>query len=367
MRTDPAWQEVKYGPWGGPGVSVGPGPMDDVLLKNHAPKSSLVVEETFVPRARYPVIDVHLHHYPGRSERMSPEEALADWVETQEEVGIETSVILTGATGDEFDRLVEMYLEPYPDRFQLYCGIETTGIAEPSYPERAASELERCYEKGARGVGEISDKGYGITRDPELAPNERLHHDDPRLEPVWEKCAELDLPVNVHIADHPSAWTPPNVYQERSPIFQQYNQYGEDGLPYEKLLAILPRLLEKHPETTFIACHFANQGNDLGRLGKTLDQHPNLYLDISARDYEVGRQPRAAAAFLEKYPDRVLFGTDMGMKKTMYQSWWRLLESADEHMKGRAGWRYYGLALSDSVLEALYRSNAENIMNWKEA
>jgi len=371
IRTDPQWKEVRYGEWGGPGVSVGPGPMDDVLVKNWAPTSSLVTEKTSVPKARYPVIDVHVHHYPGEAaseseEGSSMEELLANWVKTQKEVGVEKTVVLTGATGDEFDRLAETYLGSYPDQFQLYCGIEKTDIAASDYPERAIAELERCYKNGARGVGEVSDKGYGITRNPKLAPDERMHPDDPRLDPLWNKCAELNLPVNLHIADHPSAWTPPNMHQERDPIFQQYNQYGEDGLSYEKLVAILPRVLKKHPETTFIACHFANQGNDLGRVSELLDQHDNLYLDVSARDYEIGRQPRTAAEFLGNYSDRVVFGTDMGMLKTMYQNWWRLLESTDEHMKGRAGWRYYALDLPDSVLEPLYRGTADRIMNWEE-
>ena len=210
------------------------------------------------------------------------------------------------------------------------------------------------------------DKGFGLTRDPKLSPDERLHHDDARLDSFWNKCAELNMPVNVHIADHPSSWQPPNVFQERTPIFQQFNQYAEKGLPYEELLEILPRMLEKHPKTTFIACHLANLGNDLERLGRTLDQNPNLFLDISARDYEVGRQPRAAAKFLAKYQDRVLFGTDMGMEKPMYQAWWRLLESEDEFMVGRIWWRYYGLGLPASVLEALYRGNAKRILNWKK-
>lgn len=365
-RSDPEWRKIKYGPWSGPGVPSGPGPMDDVLLKDYAPRSTVVTEETFVPKAQYPVIDVHIHNYPARQESGSPEEHLSRWVETMDEVGVDTSVVLTGATGEEFDRLTELYLQSYPDRFQLYCGIETDRIGQADYPERAAVELERCYEQGARGIGEISDKGFGITRDPELEPKDRLHPDDDRLDPFWEKAGELNLPVNLHIADHPSAWAPPNVFQERTPIFQQFNQHGSEGLTYEELIPLLPRTLQKHPETTFIACHLANLGNDLRRLSGIMDRHDNLYIDISARDYEVGRQPRGAAQFLEDYQDRVLFGTDMGMDKGMYQSWWRLLESADEHMTGRVWWRYYGLDLPDSVLESLYRSNARRIMNWEE-
>ena len=364
-QSDPEWRKIKYGDWGGPGVSEGPSPMDSVLLKDHAPKSTVVTKETFVPKAKYPVIDVHTHNYPERAQG-NKSDNLDEWVKTQQEVGVEKTVVLTGATGEEFDRLVQMYLEPYPDRFQLYCGVETDNIDSPDYPERAVAELERCYRKGARGIGEPSDKGYGLTRDQNLAPEDRLHPDDPRLDKFWEKAAELNLPVNIHIADHPSSWRPPDVFQERTPIFQQFNQYGENIPSYVELIAILPRLLKKHPNTKFIACHIANQGNDLGGISKTMDQHPNLYLDFSARDYELGRTPKASVEFINTYQDRIMFGTDMGMDKTMYQAWWRLLESDDEYMTGRLWWPYYGLGLSASVLEKLYRTNAQKIMNWEK-
>lgn len=363
-QLDPDWQEAKYGDWGGPGVDPRPGPMDDILLKDYAPTSSVIVPETFVTTARYPAIDVHIHNYPERGEGDSMEK-LARWVKTMDEVGVKTSVLLTGATGEAFDRLVKMYLEPYPDRFQLYCGVETTNIHRFDYPERAAIELERCYEMGARGVGEITNKGRGVTREAELDPDERMHHDDPRLDLFWSKCAELDMPVNIHIADHPSAWEPLNVYQERTPDYQHFNLHGEDILSHGELLATRDHTLEKHPDTTFIACHLSNQGHDLASLSKALDSYPNLYLDISARDYEIGRTPRAAKKFLTTNQDRVMFGTDMGMKKSMYQSWWRLLETDDEYMVGRVWWPYYGLNLSDSTLQALYRDNAKRIMNWK--
>src|SRR5699024_10289774 len=100
-QTDAEWRQVKYGPWNGPGVPSGPGPMDDVLLKDYAPRSTVVSKETFVPEARYPVIDVHIHNYPAREEGGSTGEHLSRWVKTMDEVGVETSVVLTGATGEE--------------------------------------------------------------------------------------------------------------------------------------------------------------------------------------------------------------------------------------------------------------------------
>lgn len=335
------------------------GPMDSLLLKDYNPESSLKVTETRVPKARYPVIDVHAHSYA-----QTPAE-VAEWVRVMDEVGIDVTVILTGATGERFDKLVALYLKPYPKRFQLWCGIDTSNNEAPGYADRAVRELVRCYNQGARGVGEITDKGSGLGRNTgfggaqQIEPRDkRLHHDDPRLDPFWKKCAELKIPVNIHMADHPSAWRPPDARQERLPRYQVFNQYGKDVLTPDELFAHRDRLLDKHKQTTFVFCHLSNQGNDLATVAKVLDRFPNLYLDIAARGYEIGRQPKTAARFIVKYQDRLLFGTDMGRDQSMYQHWWRLLESGDEYIPGPVWWRLYGLELPAPVLRKLYRANA---------
>jgi uncharacterized protein len=358
---DKEWLETRYGGWGGPGVRPAPGPMDAILLKDYAPKSSVVVPETRVTKAKYPAIDVHTHTSSART----PEE-VADWVKTMDEVGVELSVLLTSATGAAFDKLVDLYLKRYPTRFQLYCGVLTTDIDQPDYPQRAAAELERCFKIGARGVGELSDKGWGYAGGNTLPRGKRLHPDDARLDPFWRKCAELKIPAILHQGDHPSNWTPLDVYQERTPDYQHFNQHGKDVPTLDELLAMRDRAVARHPKTTFIACHLGNQGHDLAKLAAALDRYPNLFLDISARDYEVGRTPRAALKFLTKYSERVLFGTDMGRQKDMYQSWWRLFETTDEYMPGRVWWRYYGLDLPPAVLRNLYRENARRLMNWQK-
>lgn len=355
-HTDPEWSKIKYGDWGGPGVSAGPGPMDTILVKDYAPRSSVVNKETFVPKAKYPVIDCHVHvvaRTPGE---------IAEWVKTMNEVGIDKSIVLTGATGPAFDALVDLFPKAYPERFLLYCGMDMNDIDKPDYSKRVVAELVRCYNIGARGVGELSDKGSGLT-DTKLPRDKRLHPDDPRLDAFWEKCAELKMPVNLHVADHPSCWTPLDVYQERSPDYQHFNQYGKDIPSYDELITIRNRTLEKHPKTIFIACHLGNCGNDLERLSQDMDKYPNLHLDTSARDYEIGRTPRASAMFLTKYQNRIVFGTDQSREKSMYQIHWRLLETADEYIVGRVGWRYYGLELPNAVLKSLYRVTARKIFN----
>ena len=213
-----------------------------------------------------------LRRHQGRSCRVGKDDGRG---------GVERSIILTDATGAEFDRLADLYLKAYPDRFQLYCGLDTTDIGASDYPQRAVRELVRCYEKGARGVGELSDKGWGYngsSKQP-LPRNQRLHPDDPRLDLFWKKCAELKIPVNTHIADHPSCWQPLGPNQERTPDFQTFNLHGKDVPSYEELLGHRDRLLERHPDTRFIACHLSNQGNDLaapassGSFSKSLLRH----------------------------------------------------------------------------------------------
>ena len=356
-QSDPEWMEVKFGDWGGPGVSSQPGPMDNMLLKDWAPRSTVITQETFVPKAKFPAFDAHVHVVARTPEQ------IADWVRTMDEVGMEKSLVLTGASGEDFDKLVEALPKAYPGRFLLYCGMDRTDIDEPDYPQRVVQELERCHALGAIGVGEISDKGTGITRDASLAPDKRLHPDDERLDAFWEKCAELKMPVNLHVADHPSCWTPLDVYQERTPDYQHFNLYDKGVPRFNDLIAKRNRTLEKHPNTIFVACHLGNQGHDLAILSKAMDTYPNLFLDTSARDYELGRTPRNSAKFLQKYQDRIVFGTDMGRKKSMYQIHWRLFETADEYIPGRVGWRYYGLELPDETLEALYRGTAKKIFN----
>jgi len=344
------------------GIPVTGGPMDRIRLKDYTPASSLVVPVTEVKKACFPVIDVHSHSSMNRIRTRADVDA---WVKTMDAVGIEMSVVFTGASGTEFDRQADLFLGSYPQRFQVWYSFDASKPDDPDFTAKALAELERVCRKGARGVGEMTDKGWGVdSSEKDALPRaSRLRFDDPRLDAYWERCGELNMPVNIHIADHPSCWKPLDAKQERTPDFQSFSLYGKDVPPYEELLAMRERLLTKHPRTKFIFCHFSNQGNDTAALAKMLDRFPNMYVDVSARDYEMGRQPRTMRTFLERYKDRVLFGTDMGRDEAMYRGWWRLLETGDEYMHGRIWWPYYGLELSQPVLESLYRGTALKVLN----
>lgn len=347
---------IKYG------VPVKGGPMDSLLLKDYKPASSLVVPATSIAKARLPVIDAHSH---SSMSNISTQADVDAWVKTMDEVGIEMSVVFTNASGAEFDRQAKLFLSSPSKRFQVWYSLDASNPEDPEFTAKAVAELERVHKLGARGVGEITDKGWGVEASEQnaLPRAKRLRFDDPRLDAYWKRCGELNMPINIHIADHPSCWKPLDATQERTPDFQAFSLFGKDVPSHEELLGMRERLLAKHPKTKFIFCHFSNQGHDTAALGRMLDRFPNMYVDVSARDYELGRQPRAMKAFLEKYKGRVLFGTDMGRDKAMYQGWWRLLESADEYLPGRIWWPYYGLELGEQVLRSLYRDTALQVLN----
>lgn len=131
----------------------------------------------------------------------------------------------------------------------------------------------------------------------------------------------------------------------------------------------LKNAVRENPKTIFIACHLLNACSNLQVLGDMLDKYPNLYADIAARYGEIAPVPRYAAAFLTKYQDRLVYGTDNSPDEHMYVTTFRILETADEHFYEpdtfNYHWALYGLDLPKDVLEKLYYKNAERIMNYK--
>ncbi len=335
---------------------------ETLLLKDFRPRSIYKVPHTNVKKARYPSIDMHAHAYAKTLIQ------IAEWIRTMDKVGIEKSIILTGQTGKQFDAIYKGYSR-YPDRFEVWCGLDYTGYDKPDFGAAAVRELERCYKIGARGVGELGDKGKGLFYSkPTKAWG--MHLDDARMDPLLEKCADLGMPVNIHVADPRWMYEPMdarndglmNAYKWR--LDNQQNIVGHEGM-----VEILGRAVKRHPRTIFVSCHFANCSDDLGRLGKLFDKYPNLYADISARYAETAAIPRFAGQFYEKYQDRLVYATDMRFGTEMYQITFRILESSDEHFYawGRFSyhWPLYGLALSDRVLRKVYRENSLKLIGNK--
>lgn len=331
---------------------------ETILLKDYRPISIYKVPVTTIAKAKYPVIDMHSHPYAKTAQEID------QWVRNMDEVGIEKTIILTMATGEEFDRIHEKYSK-YPERFEMWCGFDFTDFDKPGFGPAAVKELERCQQAGARGVGEIHDKGKGLRSGKSNAPG--MHPDDPRVDALFEKCGELGLPISLHVAD--PIWMYQKMDRHNDGLMNAYywrldNQPGIVDL--SGMVDILERTLARHPNTTFVACHFANLDYDLARLGEVLERHPNLYADISARYAETAPIPRFTAAFYARHADRLVYGTDMGFDQHMYHITFRILESLDEHFyeidQFSYHWSLNGLGLDDAILKQVYHDNAANLL-----
>ncbi len=336
---------------------------ETILLKDYRPQSIYKVPVTRIANAKFPIIDMHSHPYAKTAAEID------QWVRNMDEVGVEKTMILTMATGAEFDEIYRKYSK-YAERFEMWCGLDFAGFNKPGFGPSAVKELERCHAAGARGVGEIHDKGKGLRSGKSNAAG--IHPDDERMDAVWEKCGELGMPVSLHVAD--PIWMYQKMDRHNDGLMNAFywrldNQPGIVQL--SGMVDILEKTLACHRKTTFVACHFANLDYDLGRLGEVLERNPNLYADISARYAETAPIPRFAAAFYAKHADRLVYGTDMGFDKEMYQITFRILESTDEHFyevdQFSYHWPLYGLGLDADILKSVYRENALRILAGKSS
>jgi uncharacterized protein len=333
---------------------------DSLLLKNYHPVSIYNIPVTIVDHARFPVIDMHSHDY-AKNDR-----DIQTWIRNMDKYGIEKTVILSHQTGPGFDSVVAKYA-PYGDRFEIWCGFDYTDYNTQAWPDHAIKELERCHKMGAKGVGELGDKGLGLVYS-KPTPAYGMHIDDIRMKPLLQKCAELGMPINIHVADPYWMYLPMDSTNDG--LMNAYDwkvDLTKEGIVgHAELVKTLENAVRDNPKTTFIACHFANCCYNLEILGKMLDKYPNLYADISARYAETATIPRYMASFYEKYQDRLLYGTDMGFEDSVYETTLRILQTADEHFYRTEQFNYHwalnGFDLKDEILKKLYKTNAVNVM-----
>jgi len=335
---------------------------DIMLLKDFRPLSVYAIPVTIPEKAKFPVIDMHSHAYAKTFVELEA------WVKTMDQVNITKTIILTYENGAKFDSLVDVYGK-FPGHFELWCGFDYTGYDKPGFGPAAVEELERCFKKGAKGVGELGDKGEGELYSQPVE-GFGMHIDDTRLKPLFQKCAELHMPVNIHVAEPYWMYLPADSTNDGLMNALTWKVNLKPGmLNHTELIQTLENVVRDNPKTLFIACHFANCEYDLSIVGSLLDKYSNLYLDISARYAETATIPRYMQKFYAQYQDRLLYGTDMGMDKSMYQVTFRVLETLDEHFYETSlfgyHWAMNGFGLSDAILEKLYMKNALKIQKYE--
>ena len=326
-------------------------------IEAYAPRSTLIVPENPVDRARFPFVDVHLH-----LNALMPRSQLDQLIVDMDQLNLTVGVNLSGGSGDRLANQVRTFEEAYPGRFAVFTNIDFSQIDDPNFGAIAAAQIERDVEAGAKGIKIFKSLGLWTAG----ASGQRIQVDDPRLGPIWTKAGQLGIPVLIHSADPKEFWADMDVNNERWLELKLRPQRKQEAPPtWEQVISEQLNMFRKHPETTFIAAHLAWMGNDLGRLARTLDEIPNMNVGLGAVIYEPGRQPSFAREFFIKYQDRILMGKDSWAPEE-YPTYFRVLESNDEYFpyyrKYHAFWRMYGLGLPDEVLRKVYYKNALRII-----
>jgi predicted TIM-barrel fold metal-dependent hydrolase len=322
-------------------------------ITEYKPKSQLVAPGHPVPRAKFPVIDIHSH----QSTPISPDE-FDRVIKGMEANNLQILVNLSGSWGDRLRQGVDaLRASKYLNRMVLFANVNFRDVG-PGFGAKAARQLENDIKAGAMGLKVFKDLGMFDRK----ANGSRLPVDDPELDPIWDACARLNVPVLIHIAEPAAFFEPLDYVNERWLELSLYSdRRHQDGVRFEQLMTERNTMIRKHPNTRFILAHFGWHANDLGRAGKLLDQYPNVYYDVAAVLYDFGRQPRASHEFFVKYQDRILFGKD-SYQPDEYPYYWRVFETNDEYFdyyrNYHAFWKLYGIGLPDQVLKKLYNGNA---------
>ena len=327
-------------------------------VEEYEPVSTLKVNEHLLTRAKFPFIDVHNHQFT------MPIQDLDKLVKDMDDLNMAVMVNLSGFRGKYLEWSMENVNEKYSERFVLFLNIDFEQLDDEGWPNETLAMMDKAVELGVKGLKVY--KNLGLTE----TDNEgnRIKVDDPRLDPIWAKCGDLGIPVLIHTGEPAAFWLPKDKHNERWLELKQYPSRYKDpekNPSFEEVMAEQHNIFRKHPNTKFIAAHLGWFGNDLERLGKLLDEMPNVYTEIGAVLAELGRQPITARTWLIDYQDRVLMGKDT-YKKEEYYTYFRVLETSDEYFdyyrKRHAHWKMYGLSLPDSVLQKIYYKNALKVI-----
>ncbi|HZR56152.1 MAG TPA: amidohydrolase family protein [Terriglobales bacterium] len=334
-----------------------------LLLKDFHPVSMLHAPAHPVDKAKFYVIDVHSHvnDAAGIDEHMPPERV----VEVMNNTNVRTIVILTGMWGEKLQAVINEMAKAYPGRFIVFSQIDWSKIDDSNFSKEMVAQLDDAVSRGARGLKVLKDLGLGV-RDK---TGKLITVDDPRLDPVWEECGRLGIPVSIHVTDPEAFFHAVDNTNERYEELTEHPDWGFYGPQFptkESILAARDRVFARHPHTTFVALHMANWPENLDYVASVLDTYPNVMVEFGAREAELGRQPKHSREFFLKYQDRIMFGTDNQVSEEMYRNHFRWLETGDEYFDywgypGQGRWKIYGMELPDEVLEKIYHSNAERL------
>jgi len=203
----------------------------------------------------------------------------------------------------------------YPGRVSWAPSFNLTNWGRPSWKDEALATISEGFAAGAVAVKVWKEIGMEL-RDPD---GSYVMIDDPRLAPVFDLIEKKGRTLVAHIGEPRNCWLPLDKMTTDSDrryfgSHPEYHGFLHPEIPdHEKQMAARDHLLEMHPRLKVVGCHLGSLEYDVDELARRLEKYPNFAVDISARLVHLQIQPREKVrAFVMKYQDRLLYGTDMG-------------------------------------------------------
>lgn len=264
----------------------------------------------------------------------------------------------------------------YPRDVAFATTFATDKFEQPGWAEATNRQLDRALAGGAVGVKVWKNIGMHL-RD---AKGRAVLIDDPHFKPVFDHLTEKGTMVLVHQAEPLNCWLPVEKMtvasdREYFTVHPQYHMYGKTEWPtHEQLLAARDHLLDLHPKMRFIGVHLASLEWDVDRIAAFLERYPHANVDLSARISHLQHQAIAnhakVRAFMIRYQDRILYGTDLASSASQpdadfaadaHKAWrddWAFLTSDRELTSTELDKPFRGLALPRAVVDKIYAKNA---------
>jgi predicted TIM-barrel fold metal-dependent hydrolase len=265
----------------------------------------------------------------------------------------------------------------HPDQIAFATTFSMDGFGEPGWEERTLAWLEQSFDEGASALKVWKDIGMTF-RD---SSGSFILIDDPRFDPIFDYVEARGKTLVNHNAEPKNCWLPLDKMTVKgdSSYFAnhpEYHMYLHPEYPsYEELIAARDRMLKKHPGLKYVGCHLGSQEWDADYLANSLDQFPNMSVDMAARISHFKVQDRdKVREFIIRYQDRLLYGTDIGIRGDGDQGWsaeragrileetwlndWEYFTTDQMFTENDKVKEYRGLDLPESVLKKIYYKNA---------
>jgi 3-phytase len=265
----------------------------------------------------------------------------------------------------------------WPDRFAFFGTFSVDSFGTPDFAEKTIDRIDQCMKEGAVGIKIW--KNIGMV----LKDNDRfVMVDDPAFDHVFRYLEEKNIPVMGHLGEPRNCWLPLDEmtdtanyrYYKSNP---QYHMYLHPEAPsYEDQINARDNLLKKHPRLDFIGAHLASLEWSVDEISNRLDLFPNLKIDLSARMAHLQSQSIVdydkVRAFMIKYQDRILYGTDITINyneskpderlRLLLERWksnWIYLATDSTIAIKNLPAEVKGLHLPGEVIDKIYNKNAD--------